>query len=51
MFFFEQTTVRRIYLRALTHMHEHMGQLIAYTRAMGAPAPWPDWRTRRPAAD
>jgi uncharacterized damage-inducible protein DinB len=25
-------------------MHEHMGQLIAYTRAMGMPAPWPDWR-------
>jgi len=21
-------------------MHEHMGQLIAYARAMGMPAPW-----------
>jgi hypothetical protein len=43
-FFGEPTTVRRVYMRVLTHMHEHMGQLIAYTRAMGMPAPWPDWR-------
>jgi uncharacterized damage-inducible protein DinB len=45
-FFGEQTSVRRVYLRALSHMHEHMGQLIGYTRAMGLPAPWPDWRVR-----
>lgn len=44
VFFGERTTVRRVYMRGLTHMHEHMGQLIAYTRAMGMPAPWPDWR-------
>lgn len=44
MFFGEQTSVRRVYLRALAHMHEHMGQLIGYTRAMGLQAPWPDWR-------
>jgi uncharacterized damage-inducible protein DinB len=44
IFFGEETTVRRIYLRGLSHMHEHMGQLIAYTRAMGMPAPWQDWR-------
>jgi len=43
-FFGEQTTIRRVYMRGLTHMHEHMGQLIAYTRAMGMPAPWADWR-------
>ena len=43
-FFGEQTTVRRVYLRALAHLHEHMGQLIAYARAMGLSAPWPDWR-------
>jgi len=43
--FGETSTVRRVYLRALTHMHEHMGQLIGYTRAMGLPAPWPDWRS------
>ncbi len=41
-FFGEQTTVRRAYLRLLTHTHEHMGQLIGYVRAMGLPAPWPD---------
>ncbi|MFZ0288506.1 MAG: DinB family protein [Candidatus Sulfotelmatobacter sp.] len=44
VFLGERTTVRRVYMRGLTHMHEHMGQLIAYTRAMGMPAPWPDWR-------
>ena len=44
MLFGERTTVRRLFMRGLTHMHEHMGQLIAYTRAMGLPAPWPDWR-------
>jgi len=44
MIFGEPSTVRRVYLRALTHMHEHMGQLIGYTRVMGLPAPWPDWR-------
>jgi len=43
-FFGEQTTVRRVYLRALAHLHEHMGQLIAYARAVGLSAPWPDWR-------
>jgi len=43
LFFGERSTVRRVYMRALTHMHEHMGQLIAYMRAMGMPATWPDW--------
>lgn len=42
--FGEITTIRRSYLRLLCHMHEHMGQLIAYTRAMNLPVPWPDWR-------
>lgn len=36
----ESTTVRRFYMRAVCHLHEHMGQLIAYARAMGLPAPW-----------
>jgi uncharacterized damage-inducible protein DinB len=36
----ESPTVRRFYMRALCHLHEHMGQLIAYARAMGLPAPW-----------
>jgi uncharacterized damage-inducible protein DinB len=46
-FFGERTTVRRLYLRALCHMHEHMGQLIAYARAMGMPAPWQGEREAR----
>jgi uncharacterized damage-inducible protein DinB len=44
LFFGERTTVRRVYMRGLSHMHEHMGQLVGYTRAMGLAAPWPDWR-------
>jgi len=44
MFAGGQATVRSIYLRGLAHMHEHMGQLIAYTRSMGLPAPWAEWR-------
>ena len=47
VFFGERTTVRRVYMRALSHMHEHMGQLVGYTRAMGSAAPWPDWRRAR----
>lgn len=42
--FGEVSTARRVYLRMLVHMNEHMGQLVAYTRSMGSPAPWPDWR-------
>jgi uncharacterized damage-inducible protein DinB len=34
-FFYEQTTVRRLYLRLLVHTHEHMGQVIAYLRSNG----------------
>lgn len=40
VWFGESTTVRRLYMRAVCHLHEHMGQLIAYARAMGLPAPW-----------
>jgi uncharacterized damage-inducible protein DinB len=40
VFFGELTTVRRLYMRGLCHMHEHMGQLTAYARAMGISAPW-----------
>jgi uncharacterized damage-inducible protein DinB len=38
----ELETVRRLYLRMLAHAHEHMGQAIAYVRAMGYQVPWPD---------
>lgn len=41
-FFGKPETVRRVYLRMLTHSHEHMGQAIAYVRCMGFKAPWPD---------
>jgi uncharacterized damage-inducible protein DinB len=44
LFFGERTTVRRVYMRGLSHMYEHMGQIVGYTRAMGLAAPWPDWR-------
>lgn len=40
--FGERTTVRRVYLRMLTHSHEHMGQAVAYMRTFGMQAPWPD---------
>jgi len=46
-FFGERTTLRRVCLRLLAHTHEHMGQLIAYMRVRGMPAPWPDWRPDR----
>jgi uncharacterized damage-inducible protein DinB len=46
-FFGEQTTVRRIYIRLLVHLHEHMGQMIAYVRMNDMKAPWPDWRPDR----
>lgn len=40
--FGELETVRRVYLRMLAHSHEHMGQAVAYVRAMGYQVPWPD---------
>jgi uncharacterized damage-inducible protein DinB len=40
MFGAESSTLRRLYIRTVCHLHEHMGQLIAYARAMGLPAPW-----------
>jgi len=40
--FGELTTYRRVFLRILAHADEHMGQAIAYARAMGFHAPWPD---------
>ena len=47
IFFGEQTTVRRVYLRLLAHTDEHMGQVIAYLRFNGIAPPWPDWRPDR----
>lgn len=45
----EPSTVRRVYLRLLTHNHEHMGQLTAYLRCNNIPPPWPDPRRPRDA--
>jgi hypothetical protein len=40
---------RRAYMRMIAHNHEHMGQMIAYTKINGVHVPWPDWRPdRRP---
>ena len=33
-------TYRNVYLTALTHMHEHLGQSIAYARMNGVIPPW-----------
>jgi len=48
-FFGEQTSVRRVFLRLLSHAHEHMGQMIAYLRMNGMLPPWSDWRPDRRA--
>lgn len=39
-FFGEPNTVLGIYVRMHGHVTEHLGQLIAYTRAAGLPLPW-----------
>ena len=39
-FFGHQKTVRAVYLRMLVHMHEHMGQSVAYARVNGVVPPW-----------
>jgi uncharacterized damage-inducible protein DinB len=48
--FSKQSIRRKIYMRLLVHTHEHMGQLIAYTRSIGLPVPWEDWRPDRRAS-
>ncbi len=39
-FFGRQVTVREVYLRALAHLNEHTGQMIAYARMNGVTPPW-----------
>ena len=39
-FFGQETTVRGIFFNAALHMHEHMGQSIAYARSNGVVPPW-----------
>jgi uncharacterized damage-inducible protein DinB len=38
--FGQETTVRDVLLTAVTHMHEHLGQSIAYARMIGVVPPW-----------
>ena len=38
--FGEDTNYRNVYLTTVTHMHEHLGQLIAYARSNGVVPPW-----------
>ena len=38
--FGRQTTSRNVFLTAVTHSHEHLGQLIAYARMNGIVPPW-----------
>lgn len=38
--FKRETTADAVYLRALVHTNEHMGQLIAYARMSGVVPPW-----------
>ena len=39
-FFGQQTSKRNMLLNALAHMHEHLGQSIAYARSNGVVPPW-----------
>jgi uncharacterized damage-inducible protein DinB len=38
--FGQQSTVRAAMLILMTHMHEHLGQSIAYARSVGVTPPW-----------
>lgn len=40
MFFGQETTVRGVYFNAALHMHEHLGQAIAYARMNTIVPPW-----------
>jgi uncharacterized damage-inducible protein DinB len=38
--FGQQTTAGNAYLFGVTHLHEHLGQLVSYARANGVVPPW-----------
>jgi uncharacterized damage-inducible protein DinB len=38
--FGQESTVRGLWVLTTTHMHEHLGQLIAYARTTGVVPPW-----------
>jgi uncharacterized damage-inducible protein DinB len=49
--FGQETTVRDVLLTTVTHMHEHLGQSIAYARMNGVVPPWTAAeQARQPAA-
>jgi hypothetical protein len=35
-----QTTTRATWIATVTHLHEHLGQLIAYARSNNVTPPW-----------
>jgi uncharacterized damage-inducible protein DinB len=39
-FFGQDITRRRAVIGTVTHLHEHLGQLIAYARSNGVTPPW-----------
>jgi uncharacterized damage-inducible protein DinB len=38
--FEQKTTVGNVYLFGVTHLHEHLGQLVSYSRLNGVVPPW-----------
>jgi uncharacterized damage-inducible protein DinB len=38
--FGQPTTVRNVYATIVSHVHEHLGQMIAYARSNGVKPPW-----------
>lgn len=40
MFFDRKTTLGGLQVRMVAHLHEHLGQLIAYARSVGVKPPW-----------
>jgi uncharacterized damage-inducible protein DinB len=38
--FDQKSTLGNVYLFGVTHLHEHLGQLITYARANGVTPPW-----------
>jgi uncharacterized damage-inducible protein DinB len=45
--FDQKTTAGNVYLFGVTHLHEHLGQLVSYARANGVTPPW---SVKRPTA-
>jgi uncharacterized damage-inducible protein DinB len=39
-FFGQQMTAQRVWVATVTHLHEHLGQAIAYARSNGVTPPW-----------